>query len=108
MLLKMTYLRYFHKLDYKLLYTTTSGNINKRCNRKLDILRVGWFTSRLTTLTHLILSFNTDLIQDPINKNKGSIAFIDDFIAWVIGDTIAKNIEKLQSSIILHLKNAAY
>ena len=35
-------------------------------------------------LSILYLFFNSDLVQGVINKNKGSIAFIDDFIAWVM------------------------
>lgn len=52
--------------------------------------------------------FNADLVQGLINKNRGSIAFIDDFTAWVTGDSIAQNVRSLQSSVIPHLKDWAY
>lgn len=43
-----------------------------------------------------------------INKNKGSIAFIDDYTAWVTGPNIGGNVTKLQNEIIPHMEAWAY
>ena len=89
--------------------------INDFCLQRQAVISVNGETKDLISLEHaglpqgsplspiLFLFFNADLIQGPINKNKGSIAFIDDFTAWVTGDTIAQNVEKVQSSVIPHL-----
>lgn len=55
----------------------------------------------------LFLFFNADLVEGPINKNKGSFAFIDDYIAWVTGSSIVQNVETIQARIIPHLKGWA-
>lgn len=36
------------------------------------------------------LFFNADLVQGVIDKNRGSIAFVDDYLAWMTGDSIKK------------------
>lgn len=56
----------------------------------------------------LFLFFNANLVQGPINKNKGSIAFIDGYTAWVTGDLIVHNVNTLQAQIIPHLERWAY
>lgn len=48
----------------------------------------------------LFLFFNADLVKSVINKNKGAIAFIDDYTAWVTGSEIQSNTEQLQRKII--------
>ena len=55
----------------------------------------------------LYLFFNSNLVQGVINKNKDSIAFIDDFTAWVVSPTIAKNLRKIKTAVIPHLKTWA-
>ena len=52
----------------------------------------------------LFLFFNASLVNSPINKYKESIAFINDYLVWVIGELIQANITKLQNQIIPHLK----
>lgn len=42
-----------------------------------------------------------------INKIKGSIAFIDDYTAWIDSPIVAKNLRKIRLSIIPHLKKWA-
>ncbi len=49
-----------------------------------------------------------DLIQGLINKNEGSIAFIDDYTTWVTRDSVVSNVDKLQAQIIPHLESWAY
>jgi hypothetical protein len=48
----------------------------------------------------LFLFFNTDLVQSPINKARGAIAFVDDYNAWVTGPSAGANIERLQNEVI--------
>ncbi|RFU78940.1 reverse transcriptase [Trichoderma arundinaceum] len=47
----------------------------------------------------LFLFFNADLVQRWIDSNKGAIAFVDDFTAWVSGPTAQSNREKVESII---------
>ncbi len=56
----------------------------------------------------LYLFFNAELVQGVINKNKGSIAFIDDFTAWVTSPSITENLNKIRTSITLHLESWAH
>lgn len=48
----------------------------------------------------LFLFFNADLVQTPINATQGAIAFVDDYNAWVVGDTAAENTRRLQAELI--------
>ncbi|KAM4061064.1 reverse transcriptase (RNA-dependent DNA polymerase) [Hirsutella rhossiliensis] len=45
------------------------------------------------------LFFNADLVQRRISNNSGSIAFVDDYSAWVTGPTAESNREGIQSII---------
>lgn len=56
----------------------------------------------------LYLFFNANLVSSVINKNKGSIAFIDDYTAWVTRPNIGANVTKLQNEIIPHMEAWAY
>jgi hypothetical protein len=47
----------------------------------------------------LFLFFNADLVQRRINARGGSIAFIDDYSAWVTGPTAEANREGIQAII---------
>ena len=47
----------------------------------------------------LFLFFNADLVQRRIDSNKGAIAFIDDFTAWVTGPTAQSNREGIEAII---------
>ena len=55
----------------------------------------------------LYLFFNATLIQSVINKNRGAIAFVDDYSAWVTGPSIKENEERLQERIIPHVQKWA-
>ena len=48
----------------------------------------------------LFLFFNTNLVQTPINRNQGAIAFVDDYNAWVVGPTAGENVQRLQAEVI--------
>ena len=52
----------------------------------------------------MFLFFNADLVQRKIDKHGGSIAFIDDYTAWVTGPTAEANTVGIQS-IIDHALN---
>jgi hypothetical protein len=41
----------------------------------------------------LFLFFNADLVQSKIDLNRGSVAFVDDYLAWVTGLTAENNRE---------------
>ncbi|KAM4067796.1 endonuclease-reverse transcriptase domain-containing protein [Hirsutella rhossiliensis] len=45
------------------------------------------------------LFFNADLVQKRISNNSGSIAFVDDYSAWVTGPTAESNRDGIQSII---------
>ena len=89
------------------------------CNRKATVL-VNNSTTSLIDLQYaglpqgsplspiLILFFNASLVKSPINKCKGSIAFVDDYSAWVTGESIQANIIKLQIQVIPHLEQWGY
>ncbi len=47
----------------------------------------------------LFLFFNADLVQCPINRNRGSIAFMDDYTVWVVGPTAKANLEGIQTIV---------
>lgn len=47
----------------------------------------------------LFLFFNADLVQHKINANGGSIAFVDDYTAWVVGPTAEANRVGIQAII---------
>jgi ribonuclease HI len=47
----------------------------------------------------LFLFFNADLVQHKINANGGSIAFVDDYTAWVVGPTAEANRAGIQAII---------
>lgn len=55
----------------------------------------------------LFLFFNADLVKSVINKNKGAIAFIDDYTAWVTGLDIQSNTQRLQVEVIPKLETWA-
>ena len=48
----------------------------------------------------LFLFFDADLVQIPITKKRGAIAFVDDFTAWVVRPSAGTNTHRLQSELI--------
>lgn len=48
----------------------------------------------------LFLFFNADLVKSVINKNRGAIAFVDDYSAWVTGDSLESNVAKFQTQVV--------
>ncbi|CRL31177.1 RNA-directed DNA polymerase (reverse transcriptase) [Penicillium camemberti] len=48
----------------------------------------------------LFAFFNSDLVDQPVNSNGGSSAFIDDYFYWCIGPSAEENLAKIQSEDI--------
>lgn len=94
--------------------------ISNFCRNRKAIVTVNGETSITTALEQaglpqgsplspiLYLFFNSDLVQGVINKNKGSIAFIDDFTTWVVSPTIAENLKKISNTVIPHVETWAH
>lgn len=55
----------------------------------------------------LYILFNADLVESKINKNRGVVAFIDDYSARVTGELIESNLKLLQLQIIPHVESLA-
>ena len=58
----------------------------------------------------LFLLFNATLIQQVINAKGGSLAFVDDYTAWVVGDSAEANTRQLQEyfvNILMKIPNLA-
>jgi ribonuclease HI len=51
----------------------------------------------------LFLFFNADLVQSPV-KEGGSMAFVDDYTAWVVGTSANRNTRKIQRDILPKLE----
>ena len=87
-------------------------------NRKASVI-VNGVTMLVSSLPHarlpqgsllspmLYLFLNSNLIRSVMNKNKGSIAFIDDYTAWVTSTSIGANSARLQAEIVPYLENWA-
>jgi hypothetical protein len=48
----------------------------------------------------LFLFFNADLVQQIIRSHQGSIAFVDDYTAWVTRETAVENTQKIQERVV--------
>ena len=82
------------------------------CSEKSATITVNGYTSLPQLLEHsglpqgsplsplLVLFFNVDLVKSVINKNRGAIAFVDDYSTWVTGDSVEFNITKLQAQVV--------
>ena len=55
----------------------------------------------------LFLFFNANLVNSVINKNRGVIAFVDDYSSWITGDSVESNFTKLQTQIVNSLQGWA-
>ena len=53
----------------------------------------------LLLLPILFLFFNADLVQHKINSKGGSVTFIDDYTAWVVGPFADANYESIQAIV---------
>lgn len=76
------------------------------CSERSATITINGLTSMPQSLDHpglpqgsplsplLFLFFNAELVKCVINKNRGAIAFVDDYLAWVTGDSIESNVKK--------------
>ena len=85
--------------------------IDAFCSNRTATLQVNGYTSERKTLTQpglpqgsplspiLFLFFNADLVQRTLNGNGGSMAFVDDYTAWVTGASARSNRDEIQGII---------
>ena len=85
--------------------------IDTFCSNRTATLQVNRYTSEHKTLLQsgllqgsslsliLFLFFNADLVQRTLNGNEGSIAFVDDYTAWVTGASARFNQNEIQGII---------
>jgi len=73
--------------------------VNGHVTEIADILQAGLPQgSKVSPI--LFLFFNADLVTSKLNRNEGAIAFVDDYTAWVSGNSDVDNAVRLQETII--------
>jgi hypothetical protein len=82
------------------------------CNGRKASVVVGDYESPISEIEHvgipqgspllpiLYVFYNENLVQGRISTSEGSIGFIDDYNAWVIGPSAAENTRKLQTQLL--------
>lgn len=65
----------------------------------LDLLGAGLPQGSPLPLLSYIL-YNADLVEIPITVTEGGLGFVDDFSAWVIGNTAAENLARVKNEVI--------
>ena len=85
------------------------------CTSRKACVMVNGFTSEVEDLPQaglpqgsplapiLFLFFNANLVQHKI-KEGGSMAFVDDYTAWVVGDSAERNTRRIQQEILPQLE----
>lgn len=85
------------------------------CTNRKACVMVNGFTSEVEDLPQaglpqgsplapiLFLFFNANLVQHKI-KEGGSMAFVDDYTAWVVGDSAQRNTRRIQQEILPQLE----
>jgi hypothetical protein len=48
----------------------------------------------------LYLFYNIDLVEQNITLKEDALGFVDDYSAWVIGNSAAENTRRLQTTVI--------
>ena len=86
--------------------------IDNFCSEQTADITVNGYSSELAPLPQagfpqgsllsliLILFYNATLIQQLINAKGGSLAFVDNYTAWVVGDSAEANTRQLQENIV--------
>ena len=85
--------------------------IDDFCTDRRACINVNGFTSEVCQLPQsglpqgsplapiLFLFFNADLVQTKF-RNGGSMAFVDDYTAWIVGESAADNTRRIQEEIL--------
>lgn len=74
----------------------TSGNF---CSEILDLVEAGLPQgSPLSPLSYIF--YNADLVEIPITETEGGLGFVDDFSAWVVGNTASENLARVEHEVI--------
>jgi hypothetical protein len=55
----------------------------------------------------LYIFYNADLVEKTIDKKGGSLGFVDDYNAWVVGDSEEHNTNVIQETVIPHTEQWA-
>ena len=86
--------------------------IESFCNGRKASVVMGDYESPVQDIEHagisqgsplspiLYVFYNANLMQGHINKSGGSIGFIDDYSAWVVGPSAEENTRKLQTQLL--------
>jgi exonuclease III/ribonuclease HI len=75
--------------------------VNDYCSEAMEIAHPGLPQgSSLSPILYLF--FNADLVEIPIGRNRGAMAFVDDFMCWRIGQSADENTSALQEEAIPH------
>lgn len=61
-----------------------------------------WSPPKISFFANFLPFFNADLVESKIHKNQGAVEFIDDYLAWITGDSIEHNVKLLLDIIISH------
>ena len=89
--------------------------IDDFCTNRQACITVNGFTSEVCELPQsglpqgsplapiLFLFFNADLVQTKF-RNGNSMAFVDDYTAWIVGESAADNTKRIQEDILPVLK----
>ncbi|KAF7117738.1 hypothetical protein CNMCM5793_006918 [Aspergillus hiratsukae] len=75
--------------------------VNDYCSEAMEIAHPG--LPQCSSLSPILyLFFNADLVEIPIGRNRGAMAFVDDFMCWRIGQSADENTSALQEEAIPH------
>lgn len=77
---------------------TATISVNGHTSEQEDILQPG-IPQGSPISPILYLFFNADLVQRRLDKREGSVAFVDDFTAWVVGESAKENKSNLEDII---------
>lgn len=74
----------------------TFGNF---CSERLDLVEAGLPQgSPLSPLSYIF--YNANLVEIPITVTEGGLGFVDDFSAWVIGNTASENLARVKNEVM--------